>query len=103
MQNFLDKLVHLPVEIVFVFIAIAGGTARYLTGFTHGVPFKLSIFLASASVAGFTGYIFAVFGATMALPENMLFVMAGTGGFFGEQTMKFVLEQVTKNKDLAKD
>jgi len=39
---------------------------------------------------------FATFGETMDLPEIMLFVMAGTGGFFGEQTMKHIMDVVTK-------
>jgi len=94
----MEFLKNLPIELFVVLIAVYGGFARYLSAYTTGTPFRISIFLASGAVAGFTGYIFAVFGATMALPEPMLFVMAGIGGFFGEQTMKFVLESVIKNK-----
>ena len=94
----MEFLKNLPVELFLVILAVCGGCARYLSAYTTGTPFKLSIFLASGAVAGFTGYIFAVFGATMALPQHMLFVMAGIGGFFGEQTMKFVLESVIKDK-----
>jgi len=92
----MDLLKELPVEIFFVVLAIAGGVARYLNGYTSGIPFKLGVFIASAMAAGFSGYMFAVLGQTMNLPETMLFVMAGTGGFFGEQTMKLILEKVTK-------
>ena len=94
----MEFLKTLPIELFVVLIAVYAGFARYLSAYTNGTPFKVSIFLASGAVAGFTGYIFAVFGATMALPEPMLFVMAGIGGFFGEQTMKFVLESVIKDK-----
>ena len=94
----MDYLKNLPIELLLVLLAISGGCARYLSAYTTGTPFKLSMFLASGAVAGFTGYIFAVFGASMALPQHMLFVMAGIGGFFGEQTMKFVLESVIKDK-----
>jgi len=94
----MEFLKNLPVEMFLVLLAVCGGCARYLSAYTNGTPFRISIFLASGAVAGFTGYIFAVFGATMALPQHMLFVMAGIGGFFGEQTMKFVLESVIKDK-----
>jgi hypothetical protein len=95
----MDFLKQLPVEVLFVFIACFGGVARYLNGYTNGVPFKFGIFLASGVSAGFSGWVFASFGSTMNLPLEMLFVMAGTGGFFGEQTMKYVLESVIKNKN----
>ena len=94
----MDFLKNLPIEFLLVLLAVSGGCARYLSSYTNGTPFKVSVFLASGAVAGFTGYIFAIFGATMALPDPMLFVMAGIGGFFGEQTMKFVLESVIKDK-----
>lgn len=92
----MEFLKHLPVEIFFVLIAFMGGTARYLNGYTNGAPFKLGIFLASGVVAGFSGWMFALFGNTMNLPQEMLFVFAGTGGFFGEQTLKYIMESITK-------
>jgi hypothetical protein len=82
--------------IAFSFIATMGGIARYLNGYTNGVPFKLSIFCASAFVAGFSGLMFAYLGEAMSMPKVMLFVMSGVGGFFGEQTMKLILEKVNK-------
>lgn len=91
----MDFLKNLPIEFMFVSIAFFGGIARYLTGFTNGAPFRFSVFFASGIVAGFSGWMFALFGETMHLPQEMLFVMAGIGGFSGEQTMKFILEQVT--------
>lgn len=95
----MDFFKHLPIEIFFVLIACFGGVARYLTGYTNGVPFKFGIFIASGVSAGFSGWIFASFGSTMNLPLEMLFVMAGTGGFFGEQTMKYILESVTNQNN----
>lgn len=94
----MEHFKNLPIEFLLVLLAVCGGCARYLNSYTTGTPFNIGIFLASGAVAGFTGYIFAVFGATMALPDPMLFVMAGIGGFFGEQTMKLVLESVIKDK-----
>jgi len=90
---------NIPVEFFFVAVAIFGGVARYLNGYTNGVPFKLSVFCASGVVAGFSGWMFALFGTQLGLPSEMLFVMAGTGGFFGEQTMKLILEHVSKRSE----
>lgn len=84
-----------PIEILFAIIAIAGGIARYLNSFVNGEPFKFSIFLASAFVAGFSGMMFYYLGLTMDLPTPFLAMMAGTGGFFGEQTMKYIMEYIT--------
>lgn len=92
----MDWLKHIPVEpIQFVYgtVAIAGGVARYLNSFANGVgQFKVSIFFASAFVAGFSGWMFAIMGVTLNMPQGIVFMMAGSGGFFGEQTMKFIME-----------
>ena len=85
-----------PIHFVYGAVAIIGGVARYLAGFKEGVPFRLTIFLASAFVAGFSGWMFAQIGLSMQMPSTMVFIMAGTGGFMGEQTMKLVAEWVSK-------
>ena len=85
-----------PIELIYGILAIMGGVARYLTGFVGGERFKLSIFVASAIVSGFSGYMFALLGVSMLMPQEFIFMMAGTGGFFGEQTMKFLLEYLSK-------
>ncbi len=83
-----------PVQYFYGIVAIFGGVARYLNSFANGQPFSFGIFLASAFVAGFSGWMFALVGISLSLPQGMVFMMAGTGGFFGEQTMKLVLEFV---------
>lgn len=80
------------VELLYGAIAVAGGVARYLNNFVAGQQFRFSIFAASSFVSGFSGYMFAVLGISLDLPQPVLFVMAGVGGFFGDQTMKFILE-----------
>lgn len=95
----MEFLRQLPIEIFVVFIAVMGGVARYLNGYTNGAPFKFSIFVASGIVAGFSGWMFALFGETLQMPQEMLFVMAGTGGFFGEQTLKFIMESITRKNN----
>lgn len=95
----MDFLKSLPIQFVYVFVAIAGGVARYLNSFAGGQkPFKISIFMASAFMAGFSGLMFALVGDSMALPNPIPHIMAGCGGFFGEQTMKLVLEYVSKRE-----
>lgn len=93
----MDLIKHLPLEILAVAIATAGGVARYLNGYANGEPFKFSVFVASAFVAGFSGLMFWYLGVSMNLPAPFLAIMAGVGGFFGEQTLKFIME-IAKNK-----
>lgn len=96
MRNFYNFPID-PIQFIYGTVAVAGGIARYLKGFTDGTPFNLAVFLASAFVSGFSGYMFAVLGLSLSLPEPMLFIMAGVGGFFGDQTMKLIYEW-TKSK-----
>ena len=82
-----------PVQYAYGVIAVCGGVARYLNGYTtEGKSFSFGIFIASAFVAGFSGWMFALVGENLRLPQEMTFMMAGSGGFFGEQTMKLVLD-----------
>lgn len=86
---------ELPVEVLYVVVAVVGGIARYLNSFILGQKFRFSIFVASAIVAGFSGCMFALLGQTMSLPTTMVHIMAGVGGFMGDQTLKFIMEYVT--------
>ena len=87
---------QLPLSFTTSIVAIAGGVARYLVGYVDGGRFKLSIFIASAFVSGFSGWMFALMGLDMNVPQEMIYMMAGVGGFMGEQTMKFILEYLGK-------
>jgi len=87
---------NFPIEFIYGFIAIAGGVARYLNQYTQNGKFHFGLFLASGFVSGFSGYMFALLGQSLNLPTEMLYIMAGVGGFTGEQTMKFLLEHITK-------
>ena len=87
---------NIPIEIIYGAIAIAGGIARYLNGYINGEKFKLRILIASAIVAGFSGFMFALMGQNMNMPAQFINVMAGVGGFFGEQTLKFIMENIEK-------
>lgn len=87
-----DYAPQIITAIIFGAIAVAGGVARYLNGYINGVPFRFAAFCASVFVSGFTGYMLALVGLSMNFPEPVLFIMAGTGGFLGDQAMKFVME-----------
>ena len=92
---------HLPPEIFWGVVAIAGGVARYLTSLKNGnKPFNLFLLFCSAFVAGFSGYIFALWGQTMQLPPDAVYIMAGVGGFFGEQSLKYVYESITQRSNV---
>jgi len=84
-----------PIQFVYGVVALCGGVARYLNGVaSNGMNFNFGIFCASAFVSGFSGYMFALLGLTLSLPQNLVFIMAGTGGFFGDQTMKLIMEYI---------
>ncbi len=98
-MEWLKQIAHnLPIEpaqFVYGFVAICGGVARYLNGVSIGTTqFSFGLFFASTFASGFSGYIFALIGVSMQLPTTILFIMAGTGGFFGDQAMKLVMEFV---------
>lgn len=87
---------HFPIEFVYGIIAVAGGCARYLNSYAQGKKFSFSVFVASVFVAGFSGYMLALLGTSMNLPSVFPNIMAGVGGFFGDQTMKLILERFTE-------
>lgn len=93
----MEHLKDIPAQLIFMVIAIAGGVARYLTGYANGTPFKFSILIAASLAAGFSGMMFYYVGVALNLPVPFLAMMAGTGGFYGEQTMKLVLEYASRN------
>jgi len=92
----LNMFSKFPIELIFAILAVSGGVARYLNGYANGAPFKFSIFIASIFVAGFSGYMFALLGTSLSLPQSMLYMMAGTGGFMGEQSIKLIMEYLNK-------
>lgn len=82
-------------EIVYGILATAGGIARYLNDYNQTGKFTIRHFIASAIVSGFSGYMFALLGISINLPQPLIFAMAGTGGFMGEQALKFAAEYIT--------
>lgn len=86
---------EIPIGVIYVTLALIGGVARYLVGYVNGTGFQFRIFAAGVIVAGFSGYMFALLGTALNMPAPLLSVMAGTGGFMGDQAMKFVIEYVT--------
>lgn len=92
----MEILKQFQIELVYGIIAVLGGAARYLNSYAQGKPFKFGIFVASAFVAGFSGWMFALLGISVAMPQPMIFMMAGVGGFFGDQTLNLIMEVVKK-------
>lgn len=95
-MDFLNHIKDDTLQIAYGSVAIIGGIARYLNMYSSGqTPFSLKMFLASTFVSGFSGYMFSLIGLSLSLPTTFIFMMAGSGGFFGDQTMKYVTEYVT--------
>lgn len=84
--------IEILAQLLYVAIAVCGGIARYLRGYVDGIPFSFGIFCASAFVSGFGGWIFALIGLSLNLPQFIVFAMAGTGGFFSDQALKLAFE-----------
>lgn len=99
----LDHLKDIPVQVIYIVVASVGGMARYLNGYIGDKKFSVPILLASAFMAGFSGLMFALVGDSLHLPNPMPHIMAGVGGFFGDQTLKLVLEYVSRNVKSAPD
>ena len=96
-MDFIHKIVTTvePIQYIYGTVAIIGGVARYLNSYAIGqTHFSLGIFIASAFVSGFSGWMFAIMGISLHLPQEIVFMMAGTGGFFGDQTMKYIMEWI---------
>lgn len=92
----LEHLKDIPVQVVYIVVASVGGLARYLNSYVGDKKFSLAVFVASGFVAGFSGLMFALVGDSLHLPKPMPHIMAGVGGFFGDQTMKLVLEYASR-------
>jgi len=82
-------------ETIYGALATAGGIARYLSEYNKSGKFAVKHFIASTIISGFSGYMFALLGISLDLPQAFLFMMAGTGGFMGEQALKFISEYIT--------
>lgn len=84
--------IEILIQLLYGSIAVAGGVARYLRGYVDGIPFSFGVFMASAFISGFGGWIFALLGQSMSMPQTIIFAMAGVGGFFSDQALKLVFE-----------
>lgn len=86
---------HLPVEFLYAVLATIGGVSRYLNEYNKNGTFSTRHFVASTFISGFSGYMFALLGISLDLPQSFLFMMAGIGGFMGEQALKYLAEYIT--------
>jgi len=92
-HNFIKQI---PMEFAYGTLAILGGAARYFTVYAQEGKFNFRAFLASTFASGFSGYMFSLLGISLALPQPFIFMLAGVGGFMGDNAMKFLAEYVTK-------
>lgn len=92
----MPNMKDVPVELIYGATAVGGGIARYLSSYINGGKFQFRYLLAGTVVAGFSGYMFALLGISLNMPDALIFIMAGSGGFMGDQAMKFIIEYVTK-------
>lgn len=86
------EFVHkVPVEVVYVSVAAAGGLARYLQVYLSSGEFSWRKLVAHLSVSAFSGYMFFKFGLDIVgMPESVAAVVAGMGGWMGADAMKLL-------------
>ena len=81
---------NIPVEILWIILAIFGGIARYLDTYLTGKEiFSFSKVLATMFVCGFTGFICAqIF---LLIYPSWALVSAGIGGYLGTEAIKTIV------------
>lgn len=94
----MDFLHKVPTEILYVTIAAAGGTARYLNIYLKEGDFTLRHFVAHVFISAFSGYMFYQAALNLfGMPEGSIAIVSGLGGWMGVEALKW-LEMVLKNK-----
>lgn len=84
------------VEVVYVAVAAAGGGARYLQKYLEEGKFGWSHLLVHLIVSAFSGYMFYQCAVNVLnVPETVVPVLAGMGGWMGVESLK-VVETLTK-------
>lgn len=93
---------HIPPQFVYVILAGAGGIARYLSAYEkRNGKFAWGALFVAGFVSGFSGYMFALLGISTSMPQPMIYMLAGIGGFMGENALRFMAEYLMdkfKNK-----
>jgi len=86
-----------PLYLIMSAIATFGGIARFANDYQKGKASSWRLFFASIFFSAFSGLIFGLLGIALNLPEPLIFAMTGTGGYFADQSLKLVMEFVSRN------
>lgn len=87
----------LPTEVLYILFAGIGGIAKYLSTYKKdNGKFVFGALIVASITSGFSGYMFALFALSIQLPESMVFMFAGMGGFMGEYSLRLLGEFITK-------
>lgn len=89
---------HFPIEWFYAFIAGVGGAARYLNMYLNDGRFFWGNFMANIFISGFSGLMFALVGRSMNLPQEILFIFSGVGGFMGHNALEYIFSNYIKPK-----
>ena len=94
----MDFLHKVPTEVIYVAIAAAGGTARYLHVYLNEGKFAWRHFIAHIFISAFSGYMFYQAAVNiLGLPESSVAIISGLGGWMGVEALK-MLEILIKSK-----
>ena len=83
-------------ETIYVLVSAMGGVAKYLNEYMNTGKFHLGMFVANIFLSGFSGIMFKLFGESLGLNHNMLFMLAGVGGFMSSSALSLLANVVAK-------
>ena len=83
-------------ELLYVLVSAMGGVAKYLNEYLAGGKFHWGLFVANIVLSGFSGLMFKLFGESIGLNHNILFMFAGVGGFMSSSSLNLLANVLTK-------
>ena len=83
-------------ELLYVLVSAMGGVAKYLNEYLVSGKFHLGLFIANIVLSGFSGLMFKLFGESIGLNHNILYMFAGVGGFMSSSSLNLLANILTK-------
>ena len=87
MVEFTEKITS---EVLYVLVSAMGGVAKYLNEYLNGGKFHFGLFLANILLSAFSGLMFKLFGESIGLNQNILYMFAGIGGFMSSSSLNLI-------------
>lgn len=86
------------INLLLVALSVAGGIAKNAKTYLDTGEFTIAKLFANILLAGFAGVMFAYAGSALNLPNNVLYIFAGIGGFMGHESIDYLYEKFVKTR-----